>query len=285
MAKNKKQESSPAPRPPGSLTFLKLGGSLITDKAKPSTPRLDVLNRTAGEVAAARAQSPGLQLILGHGSGSFGHVPAKRHGTRDGVSTREEWLGFTEVWWQASALNRLVIECLRNADLPALSFPVSSAAFGAGGQFAGWDIGPLQAALDAGVLPVVYGDVVFDQQRGGTIFSTEDIFAFLARILKPERILLAGLEQGVYAGFPEKRELIPEITPTNFERVAPELSGSAATDVTGGMASKVRLMLALTQELPSLQTAIFSGAEPGGIQRALLGESLGTHIHSPEVNS
>lgn len=267
----------------GELVFLKLGGSLITDKTQPSTPRLDVLERLAGEIAAAQRALPRLQLILGHGSGSFGHVPAQRHRTREGVSTRDEWLGFAEVWWQASALNRLVIESLRRADLPALSFPVSSAAFGVAGQFAGWDIAPLQAALEAGVLPVVYGDVVFDRQRGGTIFSTEDIFAFLAPRLHPGRILLAGLEEGVYAGFPEKRALIPEITPANFAQVAPEISGSTATDVTGGMASKVRQMLALVGELPGLQAAVFSGVQPGSVQQALLGEISGTRIHSQET--
>lgn len=264
------------------LLFLKLGGSLITDKTRPSTPRLDVLARLAEETAAARAESPQMQLILGHGSGSFGHVPAKKYGTRSGVATQEEWLGFTEVWWQASALNRLVIECLHKADLPALSFPVSAGAFGKGGQVANWDTGPLKAALDAGLLPVVYGDVVFDSQRGGTIFSTEDIFGYLASELEPQRILLAGLEAGVYADYPVCKQLVPEITLANMENVAPALGGSAATDVTGGMASKVHQMLAQVKANPDIEISIFSGEPIDNIKNALLGARFGTQIHHQE---
>ena len=103
----------PSPLPP--LTLLKLGGSLITDKNRPHTPRLEVLARLAEEIAAARRQRPGLRLLLGHGSGSFGHVPAQKYGTCQGVHSADEWQGFVEVWHQAAALNRLVMEALRAA--------------------------------------------------------------------------------------------------------------------------------------------------------------------------
>jgi isopentenyl phosphate kinase len=130
------------------------------------------------------------------------------------------------------------------------------------------------------LLPVVYGDVVFDSQRGGTIFSTEDIFGYLAQEMNPERILLAGLEDGVYTDYPECKQLIHEITPVNFEEVAPALSGSAAPDVTGGMASKVRQMLTLVQANPSIAISIFSGEQVGNIKNALLGAYFGSQIHN-----
>ena len=60
------------------LTFLKLGGSLITDKDSPHTARPEILRRLAEEIAAARQHNPAMQLIIGHGSGSFGHMPAKK---------------------------------------------------------------------------------------------------------------------------------------------------------------------------------------------------------------
>ena len=64
------------------MLFLKLGGSLITDKHTPRTPRPDVLARLMQEITEARAARPGMRIVLGHGSGSFGHVEAKRYGTR-----------------------------------------------------------------------------------------------------------------------------------------------------------------------------------------------------------
>jgi isopentenyl phosphate kinase len=55
------------------LVFLKLGGSLITDKDTPRSPRRDVLARLAAEILYAHRQRPQMQLVIGHGSGSFGH--------------------------------------------------------------------------------------------------------------------------------------------------------------------------------------------------------------------
>ena len=68
------------------IVFLKLGGSLITDKDKPYTPRLDKLANLSLEIKTVLDSIPELVLILGHGSGSFGHIAAKKHGTRDGVT-------------------------------------------------------------------------------------------------------------------------------------------------------------------------------------------------------
>ena len=107
------------------IIFLKLGGSLITDKDKPYTPRLDKLAELAQEIKAALDSNPSLLLILGHGSGSFGHVPAKKYGTRQGVHTPEQWRGFAEVWREADLLNRHVVDALWQAGLPAIRFAVS----------------------------------------------------------------------------------------------------------------------------------------------------------------
>ena len=55
--------------------FLKLGGSLITDKDKPYTARTQVIADIAKEIVAARKTDPDMELLIGHGSGSFGILP------------------------------------------------------------------------------------------------------------------------------------------------------------------------------------------------------------------
>ena len=105
------------------LQFLKLGGSLITDKSKPSTPFPDVISRLAAEIAAFVRNNPGDRLVIGHGSGSFGHFAGKKYNTRQGVYSPEQWLGFAEVWRQASMLHRLVIEALAQAGTPRSQLP------------------------------------------------------------------------------------------------------------------------------------------------------------------
>lgn len=272
------------PRPPSPVSerlyFLKLGGSLITDKSRPHTHRPALLQRLAEEIATARAREPGLRILLGHGSGSFGHVPASRHGTREGVRTPEGWAGFIEVWREAAALNRLVMQALEGAGLPAIALPPSAQVAADRGKAVAWDTAALEAALQAGLLPVIYGDVVFDRTLGGTILSTEDLFYYLAHRLRPERLLLAGKEPGIWADFPQRAELLPEITPADLPGLVEALGGSADTDVTGGMAAKVGLMFELIQADPRLEALIFSGEQPGNLSRALSGELIGTVLHA-----
>jgi isopentenyl phosphate kinase len=175
-------------------------------------------------------------------------------------------------------LNRLVMDALEAAGLPVIPFAPSASVLAEDGKVASWNLAPIQAALQSGLMPVVYGDVVFDTVRGGTILSTEDLFDHLARQLRPQRVLLAGIEEGVWADYPACTNLVERITPDNLPQVAPGISGSAATDVTGGMASKVGQSLALVQNVPGLEVQIFSGEKPGAVYRALAGEPLGTII-------
>lgn len=261
-----------------SLTFLKLGGSLITDKQRPRSPRPDVLEQICGEIARALQQHPEIRLVLGNGAGSFGHVTAKKYGTRQGVHTPQEWRGFAEIWREAAALNTMVTDALHTAGLPAIALHPSAAVIAQDGKVLSWDLAPLRAALQAGLLPVIHGDVIFDTRRGGTILSTEDLFDHLAIELRPERILLAGLEQGVWADFPSCTTLVSSITPDDIHTHLPALGGSNATDVTGGMASKVLQSLELVRSIPGLKILIFSGETPGAIERAMLGASIGTCI-------
>jgi len=274
------------------LVFLKLGGSLITDKDKPYTARLDKLAELAGQIASSWNSER--LLVLGHGSGSFGHAAAKQYGTREGTPLApsghsphllrkwgepeggEYWKGFAEVWFQASQLNRFVMEALRTAGLPAIALAPIAAVTAREMQVAAWGLRPIQSALEAGILPVIYGDVIFDEACGGTILSTEDLFAHLARQLKPNRILLAGLEAGVWEDFPARTKLVNEIHLQSYDAMRAGIGASASVDVTGGMAAKVEQMFGLIQAVPGLTVEIFSAEQGKNLARALAGEQVGT---------
>jgi isopentenyl phosphate kinase len=273
------------------LVFLKLGGSLITDKTKPYTPLLDVMDDLALQVATTLQAKPNLRLVIGHGAGSFGHVAASEYKTRDGYpkasplihrerDTTEEnyWKGFAEVWYQASSLNRYVMEALHKAGVQAVALPPSSSVIASEGQVAVWETTPIRMALAAHIVPVIFGDVVFDEVRGGTILSTENLFAYLVKALNPERILLAGLEDAVWEDFPARTRKIDYITPRSFDQIKQGVGRSAASDVTGGMEAKVSEMLELVKQNPELKIQIFSGAVPGNLVRAMMGDLLGTEI-------
>ena len=258
------------------MVFLKLGGSLITDKTRDNTPRLDVIQRLAGEIAAYRRIRP-FPLLIGHGSGSFGHAAARKYGTRDGVHSDREWLGFAEVSVVAARLNRLVADALHEAGVPVLSVLPSASARCEDGKLVWLDTRLIRAALDHDIVPLVMGDVALDVTRGGTIVSTEEVFAHLAGEFAVTRALLAGETAGVYT-HPAQPQIIDCITPEQWESVRGGLGGSRGADVTGGMASKVRDMLALVSAYPRLSVQIFSGMVEGNVIRALKGERIGTRI-------
>jgi len=260
------------------LTFLKLGGSLITDKEKPLTPQRDLIAQASTEIAQTVRENPDLQLLIGHGSGSFGHVIANQFQTQAGGEGERYWDGFAKVWAAARQLNQIVIENFVEVGLRAISFPPSAGVIAANKTLESWDLSPMKKALSHRLIPVVQGDVIFDTQLGGTIFSTEQIFHHLARGLKPGRILLAGLDQGVLRNNDPLQGVIQNITPSNFSAILPQLSGAETIDVTGGMQSKVKMMVELVQTIPDLEVQIFSGIKNGNIKNALSGSQIGTLI-------
>jgi isopentenyl phosphate kinase len=267
------------------LVYIKLGGSLITDKRQAETPRHDVIERLAAEIAAARNADPSLRLIIGHGSGSFGHVVGSRYGTRSGVYTSEQWYGFAATADAAARLSRIVTAALLAADLPVWSIQPSVALRCEDGVIVDGPAETVRLALERGLIPLVHGDVALDAVRGGTIASTEEIFEWLAETLPPRRMVLAGEVDGVYTGDPLRdpaARLIPEITPQRFAVMEASLGSSFGTDVTGGMAAKVAQSLRLAQRHPHLRILICSGLIPGAVQQSLTAaEALpGTVIYS-----
>lgn len=252
------------------IVFLKLGGSLITDKTRAETARPQVIRRLAREIRAALGSQPELQLLLGHGSGSFGHSAAQR--TRLLERDRFDPMAYAEVGAAAARLNRIVTDICVDEGVPAVALPPSASAQCSAGRLQQLLAVPTQTLLAQGAVPLVYGDVALDDVRDVAIISTESIFAYLARMLNPAYIILAGEVDGVFTTDPVHdpgAQPIPELTPETFPAVAQGLGGSAGIDVTGGMLSKVRTMVDLVAEQPDIEVRIISGLEAGRVERLL----------------
>jgi isopentenyl phosphate kinase len=258
------------------LVFVKLGGSLITDKMRYETPRLAVIQRVAKEIQAALAARPDLQLVLGHGSGSFGHFMADRYKVHEGHLT--DWRGYAETAAAAQRLNRLVLDALLAEGVPAVTLQPSASARCHNGELIEMAVNPVAELLDHGLVPLVYGDVALDDAQGCAIISTEQILIHLARSLRPERIIMVGEVAGVYSGDPQRDtivRLIPEIHSRNYDEIEHMLSTSFGVDVTGGMLSKVRLLYQLVTEQPNLQVRIVTGRRAHLVERVLCEPDLG----------
>jgi len=265
------------------LVFLKLGGSLITEKTERETARPEVIERVVAEIARALAAEPGLRLVLGHGSGSFGHFAAQRYGIHHGHPS--DWRGFAETAAAAARLDRLVVDACLQVGVPAVALQPSASARTCDGQLTELVTWPVGELLERRLVPVVYGDVALDATRGCSIISTEQVFAYLARQAVPQRILLAGEVDGVYTADPHREpnaRPIARLTPASWPEAERRLVGACGVDVTGGMRAKVRQMLELVQEVPGLRVSIFTGLEPGRVEAALLGRPGGTTLEAGE---
>ena len=257
--------------------FVKFGGSVITDKRIAESADMDAIQRLAGAVASVRRQRPDVRMVLSHGSGSFGHVVAAKYGIHQGLAADADWFGFAATSAAALRLNRLVVDALIAAQVPAMSFQPSTTVETAHGQVVAWHTDHITKALAYGLVPVVHGDVSFDQHQGSTIASTEMLLQWLCRVpaLQPHKIILIG-ESAVYTDDPHKNPdavRIPVIHRGNIDHVMGGASGSYGVDVTGGMASKLALMWRLIEQIPQLQVQ-FIAPVADLFEKALLGKEI-----------
>jgi isopentenyl phosphate kinase len=259
------------------LVLVKLGGSLITDKTAAELPRSDEIKRLAREVHAAK-QEGNLSAVIGHGGGSFPHRPAHKYGTANGFHNADSAKGVAEVQHAASRLNRIVVRALLDAGEDAVSFSPSSFMVTSKGKPFKVFLEPMKIALAKGITPVPYGDVTLDDKQGCAIVSTEMVLESLAKKFKAKRIVIASKEDGVWKDYPQNTELVEEISPKNYSEVRKSLSGSHATDVTGGMLSKVDTLLGIAKRT-KVEIIIINGLVPGRLRDAMLGKkAVGTKI-------
>lgn len=237
-----------------------------------------MIARLAGEIARARQETP-FRLIVGHGSGSFGHVAARESGIAQGIRSADQLPGVSRTQERAAALHRLVITELEKAGALPFSIAPSSCLVTDGGKAAAFAAEPLLLALDQGLLPVTYGDVVMDRSRGVAICSTETLFeAVIAALQGCGRAVLRALWLGETDGlYDAEGRTVPRVSAADLGQAARAIGDPAGTDVTGGMLHRVETALGLARlGVPSL---LLNGLTPGLLERALRGEPVaGTEV-------
>ncbi|WP_224449371.1 isopentenyl phosphate kinase [Haloprofundus salilacus] len=249
---------------------LKLGGSVVTDKDSPETVDDDALSVAVEAIATSGVSD----LVVVHGGGSFGHHHAATHGvsTTEGTS---DAAGALAIHAAMKRLNDAVVSRLQSRGVPALPVhPLSLAARHdtdegngkrSGDAALSLPLDSTETLLGEGFVPVLHGDVVAHAGRGVTVVSGDELVVRLADGLRAERVGLCSTVPGVYD---ENDAVVDEIR--SFDDVAAALGESESTDVTGGMAAKVRALLAM--DAPA---HVFG---PESVGPFLAGESPGTRI-------
>jgi len=273
-------------------TVLKLGGSVVTHKDRPETVDEDALATAADAIADALAiDAPASdaiadalaidapadtdthggaldRLVLVHGGGSFGHHHADRHGVSTTTGTHDA-RALVDIHDAMGRLNDAVLDTLQDRAVPAL--PVRPLSVGARRTGDGSDdeeptldlpTASVETMLDEGFVPVMHGDVVAHEGNGGTILSGDAVVVSLAQSLGADRVGLCSTVPGVLDANGTVVDRIDSLADA-----ADTLGDSNATDVTGGMAGKVRTLLGVSTPAHVFGLAdlppFFAGETPG----------------------
>lgn len=262
------------------LIFLKLGGSLITKKNIPFKENKSVIKRLAQEIHTARKKQD-FKLIIGNGGGSYPHVPAQKYKTKQGIINQKSIKGIAEVQDAASRLNRIMVRALLDAGENSVSIQPSSVCLAKNSKIIEFYLKPLKSLLEKNMIPVIYGDVILDLTKGCCIASTEELFVFLAKKLKPKKIIWAGAVDGVFEQNPcfnKKIKLFSEISLKNYQQIKTGVGSSAGIDVTGGMAHRIEKCIELAET--GVKSYIINGLAQNRVKHALAEKKIkGTIIH------
>ncbi|GGN90381.1 isopentenyl phosphate kinase [Haloarcula pellucida] len=235
---------------------LKLGGSVVTEKETPETVDDEALAAAADAVAASDHD-----VVVIHGGGSFGH----HHAAEYGVSTTEgthDVAGVQAIHGAMTRLNSRIVTALTERGVPAVPVhPFSAADRGADGTLT-LPTGQVRTLLSEGFVPVLHGDLVAHAGEGATVLSGDELVVELAPAVDADRVGVCSTVPGV---LDEDGAVIDRIEA--FEDAAAALGGSDATDVSGGMAAKVRALLELESPAsvfgPDALSAFLDGDAPG----------------------
>ena len=260
------------------IIFIILGGSLITEKNTPYTARLAVVKRIASEFREILAKNKDSYFLLGNGAGSFGHYATVQHT----MPASQSPLGFAVVADSVERLNRIVVGELLAQNIPAFSLHPSSILISSRKKMKKLFLDSLLRLLENNIIPVIYGDIVFDDMLGFEIFSTESLFGLLIPALREhhytvEKIIHLTVVDGV---LDNNKKVIAQITTKSFPQLKQHLFGTEGYDVTGGMLHKIEQSLSYAKQ--GISTYIVNGAASDKrLTNAIVGKQfVGTLISS-----
>ena len=217
------------------MFVVKLGGSVITDKSKKYFFRKEVTDKLSIEIKKANKD-----IILVHGAGSFGHILAKEYTLNQGYKNDEQLQGFSLTHAMVQKLNSLVLSSLHDNGIAAVSIPPHAILKLDDHKPVKMDYNVFRNYLDKGFTPVTFGDVALDEKLGFSICSGDLLLQMLAEHFKPEKVIFALDEDGLYTSNPKidkNAEFIEKSTIDELENLT--TSSNRYADVTKGMEGKI----------------------------------------------
>lgn len=247
------------------LTILKLGGSIITRKYEGGEFDPVVADRLAEEIKQALAEAP-QRLILIHGAGGKVHRLAHDFNLQTGALTPEQINGALTTHRAVREVTDQLLPILSSHDLPIVPLPTNSVFVAKdrqtrvlGGEF-------IERALALGLIPLLSGDMIFDDQTNFSIMSGDQVATMLAQKFNANKIIFASDVDGLHDSDPKtnpEAKLIEHAKLNSIDVVSPNTS---TIDTTNQMLGKISALMKDGNKIP---VQIINGLVAGRLEQAL----------------
>ena len=206
------------------MILIKLGGSIITNKEKPLSPRkktIDNLTKSLRKISEP--------IIIVHGGGSYGHywsvkydmhTKEKKYDLRGVAIIKNSMIELNKIILDSLLKNKLSPYCLPPTDFVMGSKPINK------------KILEIKKIANSGLIPITYGDALWYGNKKSYILSGDKIMSLLARVLRPRLSIFVLNEDGLYYDMKAKKLIYDFKNEKIFIK-------KTVMDVTGGMTRKV----------------------------------------------
>ena len=206
------------------MILIKLGGSIITNKERPLSPRKRTIDNILKEIG--KIKEP---VIIVHGGGSYGHYWSVKYDmhTKPGKTAPK---GVAIVKNSMVELNKIILDSAVKNRINSYCLPPTD--FMNGNKSIKSKILAIRSIAKSGLTPITFGDALWFGQKKSYILSGDVIMTIIAKILKPRLSLFVLDVDGVYSDLKTKKLIY------DFKKEKPEIKNNKM-DVTGGMTRKI----------------------------------------------
>jgi len=206
------------------MILIKLGGSIITNKERPLSPRISTIDKIASHLRKIREP-----FVIVHGGGSFGHYWSVKYDMHT-KPAKYDMRGVAIVKNSMIQLDKIILDSLVKNRINPYSLPPTD--FMSGNRPIPSKVREVKKIAESGLVPVTFGDALWYGAKKSYILSGDKIMSILARALRPRLSIFVLNVDGLYSDFKSKK-MIYEMKGNSFS------TQDVAMDVTGGMRRKV----------------------------------------------
>lgn len=206
------------------MILIKLGGSIITNKEKPLSPRRKTIDKIVQSLRKIDEE-----IVIVHGGGSYGHYWSVRYNMHTKPANYSPH-GVSVVKNSMVELNKIILDSFLKNKLNPYCLPPTD--FMSGNKPVTKKVKEIGKIAKTGLIPITYGDALWYGQKKFFILSGDKIMTMLSKILRPKLCIFVLNVDGLYSDMKSKKLIrklgkkIPLLTKTLM-------------DVTGGMSRKV----------------------------------------------